>query len=62
MMIVVAIVGMIAGITYPAVASGLESIHLSSASDTGWIVSAMSLLALVYVSQKRKRSHLPQHP
>src|SRR5689334_5510734 len=34
MMIVVAIVGMIAGITYPAVASGLESVHLSSASDT----------------------------
>ena len=34
MMIVVAIVGMIAGITYPAVSSGLESVHLSSASDT----------------------------
>jgi hypothetical protein len=34
MVIVVAIVGMIAGITYPAVSSGLESVHLSSASDS----------------------------
>src|SRR6476469_9513084 len=33
MVIVVAIVGMIAGITYPAVSSGLESVHLTSASD-----------------------------
>jgi prepilin-type N-terminal cleavage/methylation domain-containing protein len=33
LMIVVAIVGMIAGITYPAVSSGLESIRLYTASD-----------------------------
>jgi prepilin-type N-terminal cleavage/methylation domain-containing protein len=33
MMIVVAIVGMIAGITYPAVASGLEAVHLSSSAE-----------------------------
>ena len=30
----VAIVGMIAGITYPAVSNGLESVRLASASDT----------------------------
>jgi prepilin-type N-terminal cleavage/methylation domain-containing protein len=33
MIIVVAIVGMIAGITYPAVTTGLEAVHLSSSSD-----------------------------
>ena len=33
MLIVVAIVGMIVGITYPAVSSGLESVHLFSSSD-----------------------------
>lgn len=34
MMIVVAIVGLIAGISFPAVSAGIESIRLSSASDT----------------------------
>lgn len=34
MVIVVAIVGMIAGITYPAVSNGLESVHLATAADT----------------------------
>jgi hypothetical protein len=34
MMIVVGIVAMIVGITYPAVANGLESVRLASASDT----------------------------
>jgi prepilin-type N-terminal cleavage/methylation domain-containing protein len=34
MVIVVAIVGLIAGITYPAVSTGLESVHLASAADT----------------------------
>ena len=34
MVIVVAIVGLIAGITYPSVTSGLESVHLASAADT----------------------------
>jgi prepilin-type N-terminal cleavage/methylation domain-containing protein len=34
LVIVVAIVGLIAGITYPSVSSGLESVHLASAADT----------------------------
>jgi hypothetical protein len=34
MVILVAIVGMIAGITYPAVSNGLESVRLATASDT----------------------------
>ena len=34
MVIVMAIVGLVAGITYPTVANGLESVHLASASDT----------------------------
>ena len=34
MVIVVAIVGMIAGITYPSVSNGLESVRIASASDT----------------------------
>ncbi len=34
MVIVVAIVGLIAGITYPSVTSGLESVHLATAADT----------------------------
>jgi hypothetical protein len=34
MMIVVGIVGMIVGITYPAVSNGLESVRLATASDT----------------------------
>src|SRR4051794_35589806 len=34
MVIVVAIIGLIAGITYPSVANGLESVHLASSSDT----------------------------
>jgi prepilin-type N-terminal cleavage/methylation domain-containing protein len=34
MVIVMAIVGLVAGITYPTVSSGLESAHLVSASDT----------------------------
>jgi hypothetical protein len=44
MVIVVAIVAMIAGITYPAVSNGLESVHLLSASDTtaGFINQALN--------------------
>jgi hypothetical protein len=34
MVIVVAIVGLIAGITYPSISNGLESVHLASATDT----------------------------
>jgi hypothetical protein len=34
MVIVVAIVGLIAGITYPSIANGLESVRLASAADT----------------------------
>jgi len=34
MMIVVAIVGLIAGISFPAVSSGLDSLRLTSASDS----------------------------
>jgi type II secretory pathway pseudopilin PulG len=34
MVIVVAIVGLIAGITYPSVSTGLESVRLASAADT----------------------------
>ena len=34
MVIVVAIIGLIAGITYPSVSNGLESVHLASSSDT----------------------------
>ena len=34
MMIVVAIVGLIAGISFPAVSAGIESIRLSTASDS----------------------------
>jgi hypothetical protein len=34
MVIVVAIIGLIAGITYPSITSGLESVHLAAATDT----------------------------
>jgi len=34
LVIVVAIIGLIAGITYPSITSGLESVHLATASDT----------------------------
>jgi prepilin-type N-terminal cleavage/methylation domain-containing protein len=34
MIIVMAIIAMIAGISYPAVSAGLESIHLSTAADS----------------------------
>ncbi len=34
MVVVMAIIGLIAGLTYPAVATGLESVRLSSATDT----------------------------
>jgi len=34
MVIVVAIVGLIAGITYPSITNGLESVHLATAADT----------------------------
>src|SRR5262249_1821608 len=34
MVIVMAIVGLIAGITYPTVSNGLDSVHLAAATDT----------------------------
>ena len=34
MVVVMAIIGLIAGLTYPAVASGLETVRLSSATET----------------------------
>jgi prepilin-type N-terminal cleavage/methylation domain-containing protein len=34
MLIVVAIIGLIAGITFPAISSGIDSLRLSSASDS----------------------------
>jgi hypothetical protein len=34
MVIVLAIVGLIAGITYPSITTGLESVHLASSADT----------------------------
>jgi prepilin-type N-terminal cleavage/methylation domain-containing protein len=51
MMIVVAIVGMIVGITYPAVSNGLESVRLASASDT---VAAFLNAALNRVERRQE--------
>jgi type II secretory pathway pseudopilin PulG len=51
MMIVVGIVGMIAGITYPAVSNGLESVRLATASDT---VAAFLNAALNRVERRQE--------
>lgn len=44
LVIVTAIIAMIAGITYPAISSGLESIHLASASESvaGFVNAALN--------------------